>query len=77
MYPNQINQSLWMQGLFNFFCAIVTEHNFVCLTQREAKQIEILEFGAEKVLLQDQAKRTGSSCSKTLNSPMVFGEKFL
>ena len=34
-------------------------------------------FGGEKGLLQGQARRMGVSCSKTLNSPMVFREKFL
>ena len=49
----------------------------MCLTHSESKQTETSEFGAEKGLLQGQAKRMGNLCSKTPNSPMVFGEKFL
>ena len=43
----------------------------------EAKQTEMLEFGAEKGLLQDQARRMGGSCSKTLNSLGFQGEAFI
>ena len=43
----------------------------------EAKQMETLEFGAEKGLLQGRARRMGCLCSKTLNSMVVLGEKFL
>ena len=49
----------------------------MCLTHSEAKQTEISESGAEKGLLQSQARRTGDLCSKTPNSPIVLGEKFL
>jgi len=31
----------------------VTKHKFMCLTRHESKQIENLEFGAEKGLLQE------------------------
>ena len=55
----------------------VTKCQFMCLTPSKAKQTEMLEFGAEKGLLQDQARRMGGSCSKNPNSLMVFGEKFL
>lgn len=43
-------------------------------THSEAKEMEISEFGAEKSLLQGQAKRNGGSCSKvlTLNSGKSF-----
>ena len=53
----------------------VTEYKFVCLTHSEAKQTKTSEFGAEKGLLQDQARRTGDLCSKTLNFPVVFRQK--
>ena len=43
----------------------------------EAKQTKTLEFGAEKSLLQGQARRMGISCSKELNSQMGFREVFL
>lgn len=43
----------------------------------KAKQTEMSAFGAGKGLLQGQARRTGGSCLKTPNSPMVFREKFL
>ena len=47
----------------------------MCPTHSEAKQAETSEFGAERVLLQGQARRTGSSCSKDLNSPVDFKEE--
>lgn len=53
----------------------VTE-KFMCPTHREAKQTETLEFGAEKCLLQGQARRTGGLCSKNQESD-GFGEKHL
>lgn len=34
------------------------------ITTNEAQQTETSEFGAENVLLQAQARRTGGSCSK-------------
>lgn len=40
----------------------VTKHKFMCLVHSEAKRMEMLEFGAEKVLLQGQAGRTSGSC---------------
>ena len=55
----------------------VVKSKFLCLTHSEAKQTKTSDFGAEKGLLQSQARRKGSSRSKTLNSPTVFGEKFL
>ena len=52
----------------------VVEPKFMCPTHSEAKQIKTLEFGAERGLLQGRARRTGSSCSKDLNSLIVFRE---
>ena len=60
-----------------YLCIIVVEPKFMCLMHSETKQTETSEFGAEKGLLQDQARRMGGSCSKNPNSLMVFGEKFL
>ena len=40
---------------------IVTELKSVCPMHSEAKQTEMSEFGAEKGLLQGQARRTGGS----------------
>ena len=50
---------------------------FVCPMHSEAKQTKMSEFGADKGLLQGQAKSTGGFCSKDLNSPMVFRAEFL
>ena len=58
-------------------CVSITEPKFVCPTHSEAKQTKTLELGAEKGLLQGQARRIGVLCSKTLNSLMVFREKLL
>ena len=43
-------------------------------THSESKEMEISEFGAEKVFLQGQAKRNGGSCPNvlTLNSGKSF-----
>ena len=49
----------------------------MCLMHSEAKKTEPLNFGAEKDLLQGQARGTGDSYSKSPNSPIVFREKFL
>jgi len=35
------------------------EYKFMCLTHSEAKQTKSLEFGAEKGVLQGQARRMG------------------
>ena len=40
----------------------VTKRKFMCLGHSEAKQTEMLEFGAEKGLLQGQGGRTSGSC---------------
>ena len=56
---------------------IVTDHKFVRWMHSEAKQAKTLKFGAEKCLLQGQARRTGGSCSKDPNSLIVFREEFL
>ena len=53
----------------------VTEYKVVCLTHSEAKQTKSLEFGAEKGVLQGQARRVGDSCSEPLNSQW-FGGRF-
>ena len=49
--------------------SFVTEQKFICPMHSEAKQTE--RFGAEKGLLQGQARRMGGLCSKTLNSLMM------
>ena len=49
----------------------------MCPTHSEAKQTETSESGAEKGLLGGRARRTGGSCLKTLNSPMVSGESLI
>ena len=56
---------------------LVVESKFKFLMHSEAKQTEMLEFGAEKGLQQRQARRTGSSCWKDPNSRMGFEEEFL
>ena len=55
----------------------VVEPKFMCLTHSEAKQAETSESGGEKGLLQGQARRMGSSCSKSPNSQRVLREEFL
>lgn len=46
----------------------------MCPTHREAKQTEMLEeSGAEKGLLQGQARRTGGRCSKDPELPNGLG----
>ena len=56
---------------------IVTKPKFMCLTHSEAKQTETSGFGAEKGLLQGQARRMGGSCSKNPELPDGFwGEVF-
>ena len=42
-----------------------------------AKQPEMLEFGAEKGLLQGRARRMGGPCPQALNSPEGFSKAFL
>ena len=44
----------------------------VCLIHSEAKQTKMLEFGAEKDLMQGWARRTGSLCSEYLELPEGF-----
>ena len=56
--------------------SLVAECKFLCPTHSEAKQTKTLEFGAEKGLLQGQAKRMGGLCSKTPKSLMFLEEKF-
>ena len=46
----------------------VIECTFVYSTHSEAQQTETSEFGAEKVLLQAQVRRTGDRKSTRLNS---------
>ena len=55
----------------------VVKCKYICPLHSEAKQIETLEFGANKGLLQGQRNRTGSSRLKYLNSPVIFREEFL
>ena len=52
----------------------LVDHKFMCPKHSEAKRKETSEFGAGKGLLQDQARRTGDSCSKTPDSSMGLGE---
>ena len=49
---------------------------FVCPMHGETEQTKTLEFGAEKGLLQGQARRVGELCSKSPNSLMGFREEF-
>ena len=51
---------------------IVTESKFKCLMPGEAKQTEILEFGAEKDLLQGHARRWVAFASKNPEVPESF-----
>ena len=70
-YPHQ-RQHLVRQKIHSFsnnvtaaMCfGTITECKFVCLTHSEANQTQALEFGADKGLLQSQARRMGGSCSK-------------
>ena len=55
----------------------VTKPKLICQAHSEPKQCEMSEFGAEKGLLQGQARGMGSLCSKDLNSPMVFRKGFI
>ena len=54
----------------------VVKPKIMCGAHSEAKQTEMPEFGVQKGLLQIQARRTGSLCSKDLNSLMAFREGF-
>ena len=63
--------------MYNSRYTSVTEHKFMCPTHSEAKQTEMSEFGTEKGLLQDQARKMSGLCPQTPNSPVVFGEEFL
>ena len=47
---------------------IVVKCTFVYLRHSEAKQTKVSEFGAEKGLLQGQARRMGSMHEKNPNS---------
>ena len=64
---------LLLHHLLHLF-TFVTEQISYSLRHSEAKLIEILGLGAEKGLLQGQARRMGDSCSKTLNS-LIFQEE--
>ena len=57
---------LWYHVLYVILqaAAFVTEQKLVFPTHNEAKQTEMSEFGAEKILLKGQARRMGGSCSK-------------
>ena len=56
---------------------ITYSHKFTCTMHTEAKQIKTLEFGAEKSLLQDHARRWVSHAPKTLKSSKGFSKTFL
>ena len=56
---------------------ITYSHKSMCPMHTEAKQIKTLEFGAEKGLLQDHARRRVSHVPKTLRSSKGFSETFL
>ena len=58
------------------FQGCITKHKFVYHMHSEAKQTEMLQFGAEKGLLQGQARRTGSSCSKPPTPWWFWGKSF-
>lgn len=47
------------------------------LMHSEARQTEALEFEAEEGLLRGRTRKTGGSCSNSLNTSMGSGEKFL
>ena len=47
----------------------------MCLTHSEAKQTEILDFGAEKGLLQGSSKENGQLMLKNLKLPDGLGGK--
>ena len=53
-----------------------TKCNFMCLMQSEDKQTKMLEFGAEKGLLQGHARRQVAHAQKTQNSLKGFREAF-
>lgn len=56
----------------------VTKDLFMCPICRQAKQTKMLEFGAEKCLLPDQAKRIRWLVLKnTMNTPKDFHKTFL
>ena len=55
----------------------VTECKFVYWTHSEAEQTETSEFGAEKGLLQGQARKMGELCSKTWTPQWFSGEVFI
>ena len=52
-----MNVFLTSESQFLHFSVIVTKGKFVCLTHSEAKQTDMLEFGAEGDLLQGHARR--------------------
>lgn len=54
----------------------VVKPKSMCLRHGEPKQTKMPEFGAEKGLLLDQARRMGDLYSKDSNSPMAFQKGF-
>jgi len=52
-------------------CFSVAELMFMCPRHSEAKQTKMSEFGAEKGLLQGQARRRGLVLKKTPGVPIV------
>ena len=65
------------EGFLIALCKCVTECKFECPMDGEVKQIETSEFGAERGLLQGQARRMGGLCSKNPNSLKSFSKAFL
>ena len=56
---------------------ITYSHKSTCPMHTEAKQIKTLEFGAEKGLFQDHARRWVSHVPKTMKSSKGFSNTFL
>ena len=55
----------------------VVDHKFMCQIQSEARQTKMLQFGAERGLLQGQGRRRMACAKKPLNSLMVLREEYL
>ena len=83
LQPHSLKASiLWHSAFFmvqlKWVFTYATNYSYViicksmCLMHSEAKQTETSEFGAEKCLLQGQARRMGSLCSKCPKLPEGF-----
>lgn len=67
----------WNSGVA-LFSLLHPTPKFMWPAHSEVKQTETLDFGAErKFYCKSQARTMDGSCSKELNSPMVFSEEFL